>query len=143
MENYKLRAEIQAAIIAKTKYLFVKLDDPTFERIEELTEELQALEWQEEGGMSAEEILDKIHNIERMSACMEDSYVLRRTAIRAMEEYAQQSSKAVTDTMIRSKALEIVGFDKNSPKTFTQEMAVNFILIFAKWYREQIKQERN
>ena len=43
---------------------------------------------------SAEEILDRIHNIERMSACMEDSYVLKRTAIKAMQEYAQQGSKA-------------------------------------------------
>jgi len=41
----------------------------------------------------AEEILDRIHNIERMSACMEDSYVLKRTAIKAMQEYAQQGFK--------------------------------------------------
>ena len=48
----------------------------------------------QEVSVSAEEILDRIHNIERMSACMEDSYVLKRTAIKAMQEYAQQGSKA-------------------------------------------------
>jgi len=49
--------------------------------------------------VGAEEILDRIHNIERMSACMEDSYVLKRTAIRAIHEYAQQSKRKISDIL--------------------------------------------
>jgi hypothetical protein len=39
----------------------------------------------------AEEILNRVHNIERMSAEMDDSYVLKRTALRAMQEFAKQN----------------------------------------------------
>jgi len=49
--------------------------------------------------VGAEEMLEKIHNIERMSACMEDSYVLKRTAIRAMHEYIQQSKRKISDIL--------------------------------------------
>jgi len=55
---------------------------------------IKILNKQSKEQQEAEEILDRIHNIERMSACMEDSYVLKRTAIKAMQEYAQQGSKA-------------------------------------------------
>jgi len=74
---------------------------------------IKILNKQSKEQQEAEEILDRIHNIERMSACMEDSYVLKRTAIKAMQEYAQQESK-ITDNMIEkpySKGKRIQGED--------------------------------
>jgi len=54
------------------------------------------------------------------------------------QEVSTETIPSITDEMIRNKALEIVGFDKTNPKTFTQEMAVNHILIFAKWMRNEL-----
>jgi len=63
----------------------------TREEANEYADAILTLEQKE--SKSAEEILESLHNIERMSANMEDSYVLKRTALRAMEEYRQQPQK--------------------------------------------------
>jgi hypothetical protein len=43
----------------------------------------------------------------------------------------------LSDEEIRNKALEIVGYDRLSGELYTQEMAVNFITIYAKWLRSR------
>ena len=49
----------------------------------------------------------------------------------------------LSNAEIRNRALEIVKYSSelNGVHQFTQEMAVNFITIFAKWYREQMREK--
>jgi hypothetical protein len=43
----------------------------------------------------------------------------------------------LSDEEIKNKALDIVGYDHTYQKEFTQQSAVNFIMIFAKWLRSR------
>ena len=52
---------------------------------------------------------------------------------------SQRVERDVSDKEIRNKALEIVGYDRVQYQNVTQEQAVNFITIFARWMRNELK----
>jgi len=76
---------------------------------------------QEPEGVTAEEILNRVHNIERMSADMGDSYVLKRTALRAMEEYAKSKQINLRDELMHFVDYFNHGYDHDYDDKFIDE----------------------
>lgn len=70
---------------------------------------------------------------------VEDTDMILSEMVRRFE-FLPISETLPTKTEIRNMALEIVGYDKNQPRLITQEMAVNYIAIFSKWFKSQITQ---